>query len=95
MWTSSRWSSPTKSVAPYPVEQLLAREDAAGIASQGGKQAEFDHGEGDRVVVHGHLMTLGVYDEARRPMRPRRCPGAPQQRLDSSDKLSGENGFTR
>src|SRR5258708_3960399 len=50
-------------LAPYRVEQLLAREDAAGMLHEVAQQAELGRAEMDRLAAADHAMGHEINDD--------------------------------
>ena len=76
-------------LAPHRVEQLLAREDAAGMLHEMAQQAELGRAEMDRLAGARHAMRHQVHHDvgvAQRLVGQRR-PDAAQHGADARDQL--------
>ena len=83
-------------LAPHRVEQLLAREDAAGMLHEVAQQAELGRAEMDRLAAARHPVRDQVHDDVGVAAAPRRpAPGRMRRstaRMRATSSV-GENGL--
>ena len=80
---------------PDPVEQLVARDDDAGVLDQVGEQVELLAGQLDRLAGHVHLARLRIERDVAEleHLGARRRAGAPEDGLDAGGELARREGF--
>ena len=82
--------------APDPVEQLVARDDDAGVLEQVGEQVELLAGQLDGLAGDSDLARVRVEDDVAELERLRRAAPARLRRstaLTRAASSRGENGF--